>query len=125
MKKITLSIFMLFLLAITSCSTVKTSSKSKRVTNSATSSDKTVINYERTLSASQANQVTQLLSEKLEGFPDQKLPIKFVDNTKNSHLDLSLKKRKIKFSFRSKLDLNEDNQEVAIIHRLKETIDAL
>ncbi len=125
MKKITLSIFVILLIGITSCSTVKTSSSSKRVTNSDTSSDKTVINYNRTLSTEQAKQVTQLLREKIEGFPDQKLPIKFVNNTKNSHLDLHLKKRKIKFSFRSKLNLNEDNQEVVIVHRLKETIDAL
>ena len=125
MKKINLSIFVLFLIAITSCSTVKTSSSSKRVVDSSTASDKTVINYSRTLTKEQVAQVVQLLSEKLDGFPDQRLPIKFVNNTNNSHLDIYLKKKKIKFSFHSKLDLNEDNEEVMIMHQLKEQIDTI
>ena len=125
MKNINFLIFVLFLLGSTSCSTVKSSSSSKRVTDSSTASDKTVINYSRTLSADQTDQVVQLLREKLEGFPDQRLPIKFVNNTNNSHLDIYLKKKKIKFSFYSKLNLNEDNEEVMIMHQLKEKIDTI
>lgn len=94
MKNINLSIFILFILAITSCSTVKSTSSTKKVIDSSTASDKTVINYSRTLTADQADQVVQMLSEQLEGFPDQRLPIKFVNNTENSHLDLYLKRKK-------------------------------
>ena len=127
MKKLNFAVFVLLLFGMISCSTVKqnSSSRTKTVIDSSTPSDKTVINYSRTLSAKQADQVVQLLKTQLKGFPDDSLPISFVNNTQHSYLNLHLKKKKIKFSFRSKLNLDQGNQEVMTMHRLKEQIASL
>ncbi len=119
MKKLNLSLFVLLLLGITSCSTTKES------VATTTTNDKTVINYSRTLSAKQANQIIQILNEELIDFPDSSLPISFVNNTEHSRLSLYLKKRKIKFSFHSNLSLNEENEEVMTMQRIKEKIVSL
>ena len=118
MKKIDRSLFILLLLSIISCSTVKESSSSRVVKEPSSSSDKTVINYNRTISAGQAKQIAQLLKNKLSGFPDDSLPIKFENNTAHSNLNIHLKKKKVKLKFRSNLN----NQEVRTIQQIKETI---
>jgi len=108
MKNIYLLITTLFILGNLSCSTVKE-------TSSTSISDKTKINYSKTISPEQANKIVQLLRKEIRDFPKESLPINYTNKTEHSTLNIHLKKRKIKFKYRSDLNLDE----VVTMQRLK------
>jgi len=118
MKNIYLLIITLFVLGNLSCSTVKE-------TSSTSTSDKTKINYSKTISSEQANNIVQLLRNELSDFPKQSLPIRYTNKTEHSTLDIRLKERKIKFNYRSDLNLKEGNREVVVMQQLKEKLAGL
>lgn len=124
MKKTFFLLLILFLLGAISCSTTKSSSTTKTVSET-DAPDKTTINYSRTISASQARQIAQLFKAELADFPDDSFPIKYENNTKYSLLNIYLKKNKVKLNYRSKYDVEAEQQEAVKIHQLKEKIAAL
>lgn len=123
MKKANFLFIIILIVGTVSCSQVeKVQSNQVRKTNANYSSDKTTINYTRTLSTKQADQIVRLLRKELKDFPQQALPVKYENTTSHSDLNIHLKKNKLKFNYRSKLNLGKENQEVVNIQRIKEKI---
>ena len=113
MKNTYFLITVLFALGQISCFT------SKNLTMNS-DSHKTIINYSKTLSSEQANDIVKLLNKEFKDFPQQSLPIRYDNTTDHSALNIHLKENKVKLKYRSKLD--EENEEVAMVNRIRESI---
>ena len=122
MKKTYLFIITFLLLGTVSHAQVKSVSSSSKVRTVTVNLDsgKTIINYKKTLSSAQANQIVQILRNEISDFPKQSLPVKYESSNSHSDLKIRLKKNKVKFKYRSNSKQKKEQAAAGNIQRLKE-----